>query len=173
MSPCSLAVLPLKSSLFKSISIEGLLSGTCLGIANPPCRIIKPLSLLGTFEFRLPSSVLDVRSFPLHFSWYYSVGSSGPVNGVGKKWQTAGDFPVRFLKIEHHSSPRALITFQRWFENCPVIGNILLFSRSVMSNSLWPHGLQRARLPCPSPSPRAQVHFHGVGDAIQPSCPLK
>ena len=30
---------------------------------------------------------------------------------------------------------------------------LLLFSRSVMSDSLWPHGLQHARLPCPSPSP--------------------
>ena len=29
------------------------------------------------------------------------------------------------------------------------------FSQSVMSNSLWPHGLQHTRLPCPSPSPRA------------------
>ena len=29
------------------------------------------------------------------------------------------------------------------------------FSHSVMSDSLWPHGLQRARLPCPSPTPRA------------------
>jgi len=27
------------------------------------------------------------------------------------------------------------------------------FSRSVMSNSLWPHGLQHARPPCPSPTP--------------------
>ena len=27
------------------------------------------------------------------------------------------------------------------------------FSHSVMSNSLWPHGLQHARLPCPSLSP--------------------
>ena len=26
---------------------------------------------------------------------------------------------------------------------------------SVMPNSLWPHGLQHARLPCPSPPPRA------------------
>ena len=32
---------------------------------------------------------------------------------------------------------------------------LLLFSRSVMSNSLWPHGLQHTRLPCPSPSPGA------------------
>ena len=30
-----------------------------------------------------------------------------------------------------------------------------LFSFSVMSNSLQPHGLQHTRLPCPSPSPRA------------------
>ena len=28
----------------------------------------------------------------------------------------------------------------------------MLFIRSVMSDSLWPHGLQRTRLPCPSPS---------------------
>ena len=32
---------------------------------------------------------------------------------------------------------------------------LLLFSGSVMSNSLWPHGLQHARPPCPSPNPRA------------------
>ena len=29
------------------------------------------------------------------------------------------------------------------------------FSHSVMSNSLWHHGLQHSRLPCPSPTPRA------------------
>ena len=31
---------------------------------------------------------------------------------------------------------------------------LLLFSHSVVSDSSWPHGLQHARLPCPSPSPR-------------------
>ena len=31
--------------------------------------------------------------------------------------------------------------------------SILLFSHSVMSDSLWPHGLQHTRLPCPSPFP--------------------
>ena len=36
---------------------------------------------------------------------------------------------------------------------------LLLFSGSVVSDSLWPHGLQHAGLPCPLPSP----------DAIQPS----
>ena len=42
------------------------------------------------------------------------------------------------------------------------------FSRSVVSDSLWPHGLQHARLACPSPSPRTCAN-HQVGDAIQPS----
>ena len=28
------------------------------------------------------------------------------------------------------------------------------FSHSAVSDSLWPHGLQHTRLPCPSPSPR-------------------
>ena len=50
------------------------------------------------------------------------------------------------------------------------------FSRSVMSNSSRPHGLQDARLPCPSPTPRvAQTRVHRVTDAIQPlvlCCPL-
>ena len=29
------------------------------------------------------------------------------------------------------------------------------FIHSIRSHSLWPHGLQHARLPCPSPTPRA------------------
>ena len=39
---------------------------------------------------------------------------------------------------------------------------MLLFGRSVMSSSFLPHGLQHARLPCPSPSP----------GACSNSCPL-
>ena len=33
------------------------------------------------------------------------------------------------------------------------------FSCSVVSNSLWPHGLQHARLPCPSPTPRVHTSW--------------
>ena len=39
--------------------------------------------------------------------------------------------------------------------------------------TLRPHGLQHARLLCPSPTLEpSQAHFHRVGDAIQPSHPL-
>ena len=40
---------------------------------------------------------------------------------------------------------------------------LLLFSGSVLSNSLWSYGLLHTRLPCPSPSPRACSN----------SCPLR
>ena len=40
--------------------------------------------------------------------------------------------------------------------------HLLLFSRSVVSDSLRPHGLQNTSLPCPSPSP----------GACSNSCPL-
>ena len=44
------------------------------------------------------------------------------------------------------------------------------FSYSVMSSSLQPHGLQHARLPCPSPTSGAcSISCPLVGDAVQPS----
>ena len=46
-----------------------------------------------------------------------------------------------------------------WTYGCPLL---LLLNHSVVSNSLRPHGLPHARLPCPSPSPRAWSN----------SCPL-
>ena len=33
-----------------------------------------------------------------------------------------------------------------------IVNSSVQFSRSVMSDSLWPHELQHTRLPCPSPS---------------------
>ena len=42
--------------------------------------------------------------------------------------------------------------FLKWFQ----------FNHSVVSDSMWPHGLQHARLPCPSPTPGAYSN----------SCPL-
>ena len=38
----------------------------------------------------------------------------------------------------------------------------MLFSHSIMSDSLWPHGLQHTMPPCPSPTPGVYPH----------SCPL-
>ena len=51
------------------------------------------------------------------------------------------NFP-KFVISDQHSDPHSqMLQFSQ-------------FSYSVVSNSLWPHGLQHTRLPCPSPSPR-------------------
>ena len=56
-------------------------------------------------------------------------------------------FPCSFVQGQPIPNPStSLICKQRL---------VLLFSHSVVSNSLWLHALQHARLPCPSPSPRA------------------
>ena len=53
-----------------------------------------------------------------------------------------------------------IMTKLKWMRSC--FFSSVQFSCSVMSDSLWPHGLQHARLPCPSPAP----------GACSNSCPL-
>ena len=53
-------------------------------------------------------------------------------------------------------------SFVYWYCRWHSLSTSLLFSRSVMSDSLRPHGMQRTRLLCPSQSPRA----------CSDSCPL-
>ena len=60
---------------------------------------------------------------------------------------------VILYQLSHQGSPRIL----EWVEFSSV-----QFSRSVTSDSLRLHGLQHARPPCPSPTPRAYLN----------SCPL-
>ena len=54
------------------------------------------------------------------------------------------------------------VTWGDWWCEIQNGFNSVQFSSSVMSNSLRPHGLQHARLPYPSPTPRAYSN----------SCPL-
>ena len=57
---------------------------------------------------------------------------------------------------------RAASSIQQWWKRGCEHKRLLLFSCSALPDFLWPHGLQHARLPCPSPSP----------GACSNSCPL-
>ena len=46
---------------------------------------------------------------------------------------------------------------------------IIQFSRSVVSDSLWPHELQHARPPCPSPSPRVDSDSRPLSQWCHPA----
>ena len=43
------------------------------------------------------------------------------------------------------------------------------FSRSVVSDSLWPHESQHARPPCPSPTPRVHPNSHASSQWCHPA----
>ena len=49
--------------------------------------------------------------------------------------------------------PWSSLYFYKIYRPLPMFTSVQ-FSRSVMSDSLWPHELQHARPPCPSPTPR-------------------
>ena len=71
----------------------------------------------------------------------------------GKIWDTLGNQEVK-------NSNAILLTLLKHkhgdlFSKNTLIQSVSQFSCSVMSNSLWPHGLQHTRLPCPSPTPGA------------------
>ena len=47
--------------------------------------------------------------------------------------------------------------------------NSVQFSHSVVSDSLWPHGLQHTRLPCPSPTPGAYSNSCSLSQWYHPT----
>ena len=55
-----------------------------------------------------------------------------------------------------------------FFPHC-LLCHLLLFSHSVVTKSLWPHGWQHARLPCPSPSPRVCSNSCSLGQWCHPT----
>ena len=70
--------------------------------------------------------------------WQVKVGSSFPSQDTGTAPENINNYSYQFihlLKAKHF-----------YINQTP----LLLFSHSVVSNSLQPHGLQHARLPCPS-----------------------
>ena len=77
--------------------------------------------------------------------------------------------------VQHHSSKASILQCSAFFivqlsHPYMTTGKTIRWSRSVMSDSLWPCEPQHARPPCPSPTPSVhQTHVHWVSDAIQPS----
>ena len=70
-------------------------------------------------------------------------------------------FPNKYLKHNCY----LFLTSEEY--NCYILHETkLVFSGSVGSDSLRHHGLQHARFPCPSPSPRAQLKLTSMESVI-------
>ena len=89
----------------------------------------QPASLLSTWNF--PSKNIGSSCHFLFQRIYLTQGLNPSLLRL-LHWQ------ADCLALSHWESPEKLL--------------LLLFSHSVVSDSLWPHGLQHTRLPCTSPS---------------------
>ena len=95
----------------------------------------------------------------------------------------------------HPAIPPSVIPFSSYLQSFPESGSLQMsqfftsgrknigasasvqFSRSVMSDSLWPHESQHARPPCSSPSPGVHSDSTSIGSVMPSShlilgCPL-
>ena len=89
-----------------------------------------------TLPFSL--SLFQLLSPVLLFSTPWTAAHQAPLS-------TLSQHLLEFLPIQSAMPSNHLIL------RCPfLLSSSLLFSHYVVSDSLWPHGLQHARLPCPS-----------------------
>ena len=98
-----------------------------------------------------------------------SMGFSRQENWSGLPFPLPEDLPDPGIEPTTLISPALAGGF---FTTEPAQFSSVQFSRSVVSDSLWPHESQHARPPCPQLPELTQTHVHRVGDAIQPSHPL-
>ena len=87
-------------------------------------------------------------------SWILYTVTGFPQCVVQKNYRAFSDTELEFMQLYLATSywlqENHCVDFDMW-KGLPVSQ----FSHSVMSDSLWPHGLQHTRLPCPSPTPGA------------------
>ena len=123
-----------------------------------------------------PSPTPGVYSDSCPLSWWChpTISSSLISSSCRQSFPASGSFPVSRLFASGDWSCRALasesvlpMNIQSWFPLgltglISLLSSSVQFSCSVVFDSLWPHGLQHSRPPCPSPTP---------GDCSN-SCPL-
>ena len=93
----------------------------------------------------------DCSPTRLRCSW----DSPGKNTGVGCQALLQGVFPTQGLNscVLHWPADTLPLSCLGRTMEVFLYCRFLLFSRSVVSDSLWPHGLQHPRPPCPSPTP--------------------
>ena len=145
----------LQASLF-IINSQGLLKPMSIKLVMPSNHLIlcHPLLLLAQTPPRIrvfsSESTLCMR-WPKYWSFSFNISPSNEHPRLIFRMDWLDLLAVQgTLKslLQHHSSTLSYIL------SSMSIDDSVQFSRSVVSNSLRPHGLQHIRPPCPSPTPR-------------------
>ena len=139
--------------LLKLMSIESVIPSNRLILY---CPLFLPPSIFPSIRGFSNESVLCIR-WPKYWSFSFNIGASSVYSGLISfriDW-------FDFLAIQ--GTLKSLPALQFKSINSSALSFLSVqFSRSVVSDSLRPHGLQHTRPPCPSPTPGAYSN----------SCPL-
>ena len=98
---------------------------------------------------------------PSSYSPFLVLLPNAPLSLTGTHTQSQSHSHSQRVDLSPLPSPQADNSFTS-HPSHPLLPSPVQFSHSVVSTSLQPHGLQQARLPCPSPTPRV----------FSNSCPL-
>ena len=121
-----------------------------------------------------PASKLDLPGDSVVKTLFANAGEVSSIPELGLSWRRKWQPTPLFLPGKSHvqnwqTTVHVVTRSWKWLSDWTK----LLFSCQVMSDYLWSHDLQHARLPCPSLSPSVCPDSHPwVSDAIQPSHPL-
>ena len=149
----------------------------CSMDGSPPVSSVHGISQARILEW-VAISFSRGSSHPIYWNCIsYIPALAGRFLSTGTIWEAAFIVCVKFLFIDSlkiilqmkQVTPLNFIWFIQDFSS-------VQFSRSFISNSLWPHGPQHARPPCPSPTP-SLLTFTSI-ELVMPSnhlircCPL-
>ena len=103
-------------------------------------------------------------------------GWAGSAERKAKTSPISHPTPHHWVKGPHWN---VFVYFFLWLSTCILSFSSVQFSHSVVSDSLWPHELQHARPPCPSPTPGVHPNPHplsrwchpAISSSVVPSCP--
>ena len=134
--------------------------------------IIILLTLLPTLCLAQKTSKLTLDVNGVSFNMIFVKGGTFQMGATAEQGDDADhdEKPVLTVKLSDFYIGETEVTQGLWkaiMKKNPsrltaFVSTVFQFSRSVMSDSLRPHGLQHTRLPCPSPTP----------GACSNSCPL-
>ena len=115
------------------------------------CVLVSHVRLCHLMDYSPPGSFVYGIFQACILKWVaisFSRGSSRPRDRTWVSW-IAGRWFTLWATRKAPKRKKKGINFP-----CNEIQLLLFFSRPVVSDCLWPHGLQHTRHPCPSPSPR-------------------
>ena len=126
-----------------------------------------------TFFYNKEIRINEVSDCLMLRKWHVLNIYNSPLSSWKLCWGGLYEFSVGILSLR----PQLSEWIKIWGWACVYLLKIIFSkiqsSHSVVSNPLWPHGLQHTRPPCASPLPEpTRTHVYWVGDDIQPSHPL-